>query len=51
MILVKIDRPRTAIYGSLVAAPVFAELAKIAMLHAGIMPRATPAKLQHGDAP
>jgi cell division protein FtsI/penicillin-binding protein 2 len=51
VILVKIDRPRTAIYGSLVAAPVFAELAKIAMLHAGIMPRATPAKLQHGDAP
>ncbi len=39
MIFVKIDRPRGAIYGSVVAAPVFAEVAKIAMLHAGIMPK------------
>jgi cell division protein FtsI/penicillin-binding protein 2 len=38
VILVKIDRPRTAIYGSVVAAPVFAQIAKVAMLHAGIMP-------------
>ncbi|HXP93063.1 MAG TPA: penicillin-binding protein 2 [Candidatus Binatia bacterium] len=41
MILVKIDRPRGAIYGSVVAAPVFAQVAKIAMLHAGIMPRSS----------
>lgn len=38
VILVKVDRPQGAIYGSVVAAPVFADLAKIAMLHAGIMP-------------
>ena len=42
VILVKVDRPRGAIYGSVVAAPVFAELAKIAMLHAGIMPKVNP---------
>lgn len=38
VILVKIDKPRGAIYGSVVAAPAFAELAKEALLHAGIMP-------------
>jgi cell division protein FtsI/penicillin-binding protein 2 len=38
VILVKINRPRGAIYGSVVAAPIFAQLAKVAMLHAGIMP-------------
>jgi stage V sporulation protein D (sporulation-specific penicillin-binding protein) len=39
VILVKIDQPRGAIYGSVVAAPVFSEIAKTAMLHAGIMPK------------
>ncbi len=39
VILVKIDRPQGAIYGSVVAAPVFTDIAKTAMLHAGIMPR------------
>ena len=42
-ILVKIERPRGAIYGSVVAAPVFAAVARAAMLHAGIMP-AAPAR-------
>jgi stage V sporulation protein D (sporulation-specific penicillin-binding protein) len=39
VILVKIDRPRGAIYGSVVAAPVFAKIARIAMLQAGIVPK------------
>jgi stage V sporulation protein D (sporulation-specific penicillin-binding protein) len=38
VILVKIDKPRRAIYGSVVAAPAFARLAREAMLHAGVMP-------------
>jgi len=38
VILVKVERPRGSIYGSQVAAPVFAALAREAMLHAGIMP-------------
>jgi stage V sporulation protein D (sporulation-specific penicillin-binding protein) len=38
VILVKIERPRGVYYGSTVAAPVFAALARIAMLHAGEMP-------------
>jgi cell division protein FtsI/penicillin-binding protein 2 len=38
VILVKIEKPRGVYYGSTVAAPVFAALAKTAMLHAGEMP-------------
>ena len=38
VILVKIARPQGAIYGSIVAAPAFAKIARIAMMHAGIMP-------------
>ncbi len=38
VILVKIDRPQGAIYGSVVAAPAFSEIARLAMLHAGILP-------------
>jgi cell division protein FtsI/penicillin-binding protein 2 len=45
VILVKIDNPRGAIYGSVVAAPVFADLARAAMFHAGIMPAAPPSRL------
>ena len=45
VILVKVERPRGAIYGSVVAAPVFAELARVAMLHAGVMPAAAPPRL------
>jgi cell division protein FtsI/penicillin-binding protein 2 len=43
VILVKVDQPRGSIYGGVVAAPVFAELAREAMLHAGVMPASTPA--------
>ncbi len=42
-ILVKIERPRGAYYGSEVAAPVFADLARAVMLHEGVMP--TPPRL------
>jgi stage V sporulation protein D (sporulation-specific penicillin-binding protein) len=38
VILVKVERPQGAIYGSVIAAPIFADLARAAMLHAGIMP-------------
>lgn len=38
VILVKIERPRGAIYGSVVAAPAFAKIARAAMLHAGVLP-------------
>jgi len=37
-ILIKIERPHGAYYGSEVAAPVFADLARAVMLHAGVMP-------------
>jgi len=40
VILVKVERPRGSIYGSQVAAPIFATLAREAMLHAEIMPAA-----------
>lgn len=42
VILVKVDHPQGSIYGGVVAAPVFTELARAAMLHAGIMPAAPP---------
>ncbi|HEY0396727.1 MAG TPA: penicillin-binding protein 2 [Candidatus Elarobacter sp.] len=47
VILVKVERPHGSIYGSQVAAPVFADLARAAMFHAGIMPAApaAPARL------
>jgi cell division protein FtsI/penicillin-binding protein 2 len=45
VILVKVERPRGAIYGSEVAAPAFARIAKLAMLHAGVLPTATPGPL------
>jgi cell division protein FtsI/penicillin-binding protein 2 len=38
VILVKISKPRGAIYGSVIAAPAFAEIAKMAMMRAGILP-------------
>jgi cell division protein FtsI/penicillin-binding protein 2 len=38
VILVKITKPRGAIYGSVIAAPAFAEIAKMAMMRAGILP-------------
>jgi len=43
VIYVKVERPEGAIYGSVVAAPAFDEIAKAAMLHAGVFPAiATP---------
>jgi stage V sporulation protein D (sporulation-specific penicillin-binding protein) len=45
LILVKVERPHGSIYGSQVAAPVFAQLARAAMFHAGVMPDAGPARL------
>ena len=39
VILVKIDRPYGAYYGSIVAAPAFDEIARSAMLHAGVLPK------------
>ena len=44
VILVKIERPRGLYYGSEIAAPVFDELARMAMLHAGDMPAPAPVK-------
>jgi stage V sporulation protein D (sporulation-specific penicillin-binding protein) len=38
VIYVKVERPVGAIYGSIVAAPAFDEIAKAAMLHAGVFP-------------
>ncbi|HMD01843.1 MAG TPA: penicillin-binding protein 2, partial [Candidatus Baltobacteraceae bacterium] len=38
VILVKIERPQGGIYGSVVAAPAFAQIARLAMLHAGLVP-------------
>jgi stage V sporulation protein D (sporulation-specific penicillin-binding protein) len=39
LIYVKIEHPIGSYYGSLVAAPAFAEIARAAMLHAGVLPR------------
>jgi cell division protein FtsI/penicillin-binding protein 2 len=60
VILVKVERPHGSIYGSQVAAPVFADLARAAMFHAGVMPavgapraaapRSHPAAAQHTAA-
>ena len=47
VILVKVERPHGSIYGSQVAAPVFADLARAAMFHAGIMPAAGPPRPAH----
>ena len=38
LIYVKVERPVGAIYGSVVAAPAFAAIARAAMLHAGVLP-------------
>ncbi len=38
VIYVKVEQPQDAIYGSVVAAPAFDEIAKAAMLHAGVLP-------------
>ncbi len=48
VILVKIERPRGIYYGSTVAAPVFAALARVAMMHAGEMPNLPPPRPRPG---
>jgi stage V sporulation protein D (sporulation-specific penicillin-binding protein) len=42
VIYVKVDQPQGEIYGSEVAAPAFDEIAKAAMLHAGVLPALPP---------
>jgi stage V sporulation protein D (sporulation-specific penicillin-binding protein) len=42
VIYVKVEKPQGAIYGSIVAAPAFVEIAKAAMLHAGVLPQISP---------
>ena len=51
VILVKVERPHGSIYGSQVAAPVFAALGRAAMLHAGVMPASPPARLVRSGRP
>jgi len=49
LILMKVTKPRGAIYGSVVAAPGFSKIAMIAMLHAGVLPNvpaASPAPVR-----
>ncbi|HET6896165.1 MAG TPA: penicillin-binding protein 2 [Candidatus Baltobacteraceae bacterium] len=50
VIYVKVERPEGAIYGSVVAAPAFDEIAKAAMLHAGVFPAVPTPKPQTGKA-
>jgi stage V sporulation protein D (sporulation-specific penicillin-binding protein) len=47
VVYVKIEHPIGSYYGSVVAAPAFAEISRAAMLHAGILP-AVPAAKAHG---
>jgi len=44
VILVKVTQPEGSIYGGVVAAPAFAQLARLAMMHAGV-PAAEPPRL------
>ena len=48
VILVKIERPQGSYYGSQVAAPVFADLARAVMLHAGVMPSSRLVRPRNG---
>lgn len=43
VIYVKVERPIGSYYGSVVAAPAFSEIARAAMLHAGVLPSASVA--------
>jgi stage V sporulation protein D (sporulation-specific penicillin-binding protein) len=44
LIYVKVERPIGSYYGSVVAAPAFAAIARAAMLHAGVLPSADVAR-------
>jgi cell division protein FtsI/penicillin-binding protein 2 len=50
VILVKIERPHGASYGSVVAAPAFAKIARAAMMNAGILPAETSRLVRAGSA-
>jgi cell division protein FtsI/penicillin-binding protein 2 len=43
VIYVKVERPEGAIYGGVVAAPAFVQIAKAAMIHSGVLPAPSPA--------
>lgn len=49
VVYVKVEQPQDAIYGSIVAAPAFDEIAKAAMLRAGILPAIPPPRLVRRD--
>jgi cell division protein FtsI/penicillin-binding protein 2 len=51
VIFVKVERPVGSIYGSEVAAPAFVQIAKAAMLHAGVLPRLVPPPSASKQAP
>ncbi|MEO6836693.1 MAG: penicillin-binding protein 2 [Candidatus Tumulicola sp.] len=42
VVYVKVERPIGSYYGSVVAAPAFAEISRAAMLHAGVLPTTAP---------
>lgn len=42
VVYVKVERPIGSYYGSVVAAPAFTDIARAAMLHAGVLPAVTP---------
>jgi len=42
LIYVKLERPQGAIYGGVVAAPAFVEIARSAMMHNGVLPAPSP---------
>jgi stage V sporulation protein D (sporulation-specific penicillin-binding protein) len=44
VVYVKVERPIGSYYGSVVAAPAFADIARAAMLHAGVLPSADVAR-------
>ncbi|HXF33086.1 MAG TPA: penicillin-binding protein 2, partial [Candidatus Acidoferrales bacterium] len=48
VVYVKVERPIGSYYGSVVAAPAFAEISRAAMLHAGVLPADDPPKPTHG---
>jgi stage V sporulation protein D (sporulation-specific penicillin-binding protein) len=49
VVYVKVERPIGSYYGSVVAAPAFAEIARSAMLHAGVLPSVPGAGVARDD--
>jgi stage V sporulation protein D (sporulation-specific penicillin-binding protein) len=50
VIYVKVERPLGSYYGSVVAAPAFAKIARAAMLYSGVLPQVTPPPRAPGAA-